>query len=367
VWLTVVLGAVLAAPTAGDSGEDAAVLADDWIEREMAQVIERPRPLPGRRAREPIPAWLRAAPTDLQEAWASYRSIADALEKRLARAPKRERVGINQFNLPAARRPVIRFLRGERVDLVKEVSGMFWSNNRCGTGMEPFIEDQHRLVLMGVLRERNDAAAAAAAISYDARRRFSQRPLPMPRFLQALGLDWETLYAGAMLAEVSTSGPSMLPPDFTWRPLEQGSLRAARYLLEMSRLPEFDTTDQLVALALFVEAGPFRPTTDGRSEATVGAVIRGRNFWRDEPAYLGEQEQKEVLGRLAARVSPDTAHGDLEEVVETLSELRREEGREALRRALDLPNDRVRETAANGLRGMGESVPAVKALDVSTK
>jgi hypothetical protein len=340
--------------------------AERWIEMKMRAAIERPQRFEVRPVDEAPPAWLGDAPADLVDAWRSYRTLEAALQKRLPAAPATPRVGINQFNLGDTDSPVRRFLRGERVDLVREASRLYWSNNFCGTGIGSFLLDRDRMVLMGLLAKGDHPAAAAAALFHDASYWHRADGDLVPHYLQALGLDWERLYLGALIASYDP-GPGIETRDFRRRLVEHGSVRAARGLLALSRLRPFDTPTELAMLGEFVESGPVRlsPTASQSDGVVVEIVVAGPYgdfHHRKNPLYLEPPEQSEILERLAACVNAQTSHADLERVVHRLHGLRREEGRAALRRALELPNGPARESAAVGLRAMGEAVEKVEPL-----
>ena len=324
--------------------------AERWIEMKMRAAIERPPRLRVRAVDEAPPAWLVDAPAELVDAWRSYRTLEVALQKRIPTAPPGPPVRINQFNLDDTNSPVRRFLRGERVDLVREASRLQW-NNFCATGIEPFLNDSARMVLMGLLETGDHAAAAAAVVSHDARRWRTKESDLVPRYLQALGLDWEQLYLGALMSSYDP-GPVIESRDFQRRLVERGSVRAARSLLVLSRLPPFNTPAELSVLGEFVEPGPLRST----------ALVDVSGYWRAKPLYLDPSEQTEILARLAAFVTAQTGHRDLERVVGRLAELRREEGRSALRRALELQSAHARTAAAFGLESMGEAMETVAPL-----
>jgi len=332
--------------------------AERWIEMKMRAAIERPPRLRVRAVDEAPPAWLVDAPAELVDAWRSYRTLEVALQKRIPTAPPGPPVRINQFNLDDTNSPVRRFLRGERVDLVREASRLQW-NNFCATGIEPFLNDSARMVLMGLLETGDHAAAAAALLSHDATRWRTTDDDLVPRYLQALGLDWERLHLGAVISSYDP-GPVIDRRDFRRRLVRHGSVRAARGLLALSRLRPFDTPAELVVLGEFVEPGRFHaPVTEGLVEFVVVGRYGSGFYPRPKPLYLQPAEQKEILERLAAFVNAETPHTDLADVVERLGDLRREEGKSALRRALELPSGAARESAARGLRAMGEAVEKV--------
>jgi hypothetical protein len=348
------------------SGTAIDALAELWIAREVDRMAAHPR----RPAAPPSvtpPEWLRGAPDELRKAWASYASIKDAFDRRLATESHPRSTPVSQFNLAVPQRTILRFLKSEDIDLVHEAAAMYWSNNLCATGIEPFIKGTGRMRLMGLLHEHNYEAAAVAAMFDDAQRLQTKERPWVPRLLEAGGFDWEALYAGAILATAPSPSDFAAPDaDYRRRIVEQGTLRAARMLLGMSRLPRFDTAEILCTLALFVAQGQPAPTaslTHGRMISSVGPY----SYWPERTLTLDDAEQREVLKRLSALVGPDLPHDDLEMVVTTLGSLWRPEAEDGLRRALDLPDDRARTVAQDGLRALGVDVPNVVARPLTVR
>jgi len=227
--------------------------------------------------------------------------------------------------------------------------GRFGWGGMCGHGADLLYDPQHATLLLAYLAEGRTDLAAGALLRIGDRDAWSEAaPGWETRILEAAGLDWETLYVGALLdgrAAAEALG-------------RRGSERAARLLLAAGDRPRspFDDTplgdDEgfLSALAAFVRPG---------KGCTAYGTSSSLDVTRELPVRIAPELELQILEALAEKVRPDQGEGPAGAASHSLVRLCRPESRGAFRVMTASPFSEVRRRGVIGLESLGEQAPRV--------
>ena len=227
----------------------------------------------------------------------------------------------------------------------------------CGTGMRMLIAPQSRALFLACIQERKFDAALGAVCAI---RGSDLMTLPSladdgaarRKFITLCGLDWETLYAGA-LAEPRPN----VNGDWIGSLARFGTERSARLLAGMAGMPRSAHGESAFLRVVGAFAGESQSVMDTNADGT----IRFHGFWRHKeyaragPNPAPPELQLTLLEILHARLrATNVSRTVAEVVVSILAELRRPESKSVLEEAMQLPYEHVRQTAAHALERMGE-------------
>lgn len=294
----------------------------------------------------------RAETADLADAEAAGR-LYDSVEHEYAEAYatlQADGAVEVQSHWPDFHAAVADFLRGRSsAEQARQRVGRFGWGGMCGHGADLLYDPQHATLMLAYLAEgRTDLAAGALLRIGDQATWSEAAPGWERRVLDAAGLDWETLYVGALLEGRATA-------EALGR---RGSERAARLLLavrDRSRSPFDDTPlgdDErfLSALAAFVRPG---------QGCTAYGTSSSLDLTRDVPVRITPELELQILEALAEKVRPDQGEGPADAASHILVRLCRPESRGAFRVMTDSPFAEVRRRGVIGLESLGEPAPRV--------
>ena len=320
-------------------------LSQMWIRRELPALLKSASKVSVAPSPEPLPANLQGTASPLVGAWRLYRGVAIPFSARFSPAvqskaaePAIPKIEVQQ-SWPAFYKVISDFFHGRGQNTVEKIAAFEWGS-WCGMGSEQLYAPRNRVLFMALCQQKRFDLALGALMAGADRSSFrGGAKVEWPQaFIAACGLDWETLYAGAVL-------------DGGYRTEEmasQGGEISARLLEAMSTLPWIaGRDDYLKAVAAFVVPAPF--SSGAMPEMVAGLRLIGR------PAVAPDQ-QKRLLEILHAQIKPQAGMRIAREVSSLLGELRRPESVEVLKRALKLPFSRVRYNAFQALKEMGQEV-----------
>lgn len=331
-------------------------LSEMWIRRQMAALSKAPLKARVQPSNEPLPEALAGASPPLAEAWRLYRGMAAPFKAEFAPSIQRaEQAGAEkagaaievQQNWPAFYKVIGEFFHGQSQDTVAKMAAFEWGGG-CGTGSEQLYVPKNRTLFMALWQQGRHELALGALMAGADRGNYvfrGQKSDWPQRFIAACGLDWEKLYAGAVL-------------DGGWRTQDMaahGSEQSARLLEQMGVLPLLASRDDyLKAVAAFVAPAPF-------ASGAMPQMVAGLRL-TSAPSVAPELQLR-LLSILHAQMRPQAGLQTLGTASEMLGELRRPESADVLRRALQLPYSRVRKNALEALQEMGQKVEAPPALE----
>ena len=337
-----------------------------WIQLELGKLAKEANPLliSASGAETPLPDFLQAAPSELQEAWRTYR----AATAKLADTPWTAETSRTTSGTPDRKsfnELLGKILQGNSNDgcetLLRSPSsslaegardGSFGSTTALrrrvpGSGSDVRVGGDSRTVaralFMCLLKQhRYDLALATMLASGDA----SSYPSGSERtekdwqrrYIVLCGLDWEVLYAGGA-AETSLS-PFLQPLA------RDGSARAARYVAAMAKLPNLtDRYSYVFAVATFISPSGI---SSGYNRFSSSEILRRSK----EP--IPDDLQFRLVQILCDEARPDAEKRTQEAVSYALVRLCRPETKDALRRLLASPYAEVQERAGCALKALGE-------------
>jgi hypothetical protein len=234
----------------------------------------------------------------------------------------------------------------------QKISQFEWGS-WCGTGSDQLYGPKNRALFLALLRERRfDQALNALMLPSD--RQFLTLSFLKDDsrwkegFIELCGIDWEMLYAGS----IPSQNAFQLSDEI--RVLaSHGSERGARLLLQLGKQASVSDRDEyLRAVAALVEPNP--PRTHTNANGTITVLLRFGDYTRVAKP-IPPDLQRELLQILQQKLQPGVTARVAETVCRLLSSLGGANSKDALRAALNHPNPRVRELAANALRDLGES------------
>lgn len=339
-----------------------AALLEGAIRQRVEELVRANAPIKIRlpQQRGPLPPLLNNAAPELVSIWRTHQAIATGLDAAVERSTNGW-IGA-QSNWPLFFDTLSELLHGRATNASEQIVQFTWGG-WCGTGMEQLEAPKKHALFLALLQEHRYERALAVLF------RLSPHPgytLPLlgddgrwrREFIRLCGLDWEALYAGDLLART--------PYDFTYAAqmlAQHGSERGARWLGLMADLGEIsDQTAYLRALGAF--CGPNQRLMETNADGTITMTTRWGNagYARQSEAPIPAQQQAELMKILAHKLRPGVSLEVANTVSQILGELRRPEGKAALRFALELPYAGARKTAQEALQAMGESVPRLAAL-----
>jgi hypothetical protein len=302
------------------------------------------------------PTALSNAPPELLEVWRRFKAAAAAQEE-FAEGRRTNAWVSAQANWSLFLDTLSDLLHGRDTNAVEHIRQFEWGG-WCGTGSDELYGPKYQALFLALLKERR--FDQALAVSFWA---VGGRTFRMPfmedysewqrRFIRLCGLDWEELYAGALLELGPYSNA-----DYPRKLAQHGTEKAARFLALMAGVPTVsDQTAYLRALGAFL--GPSEPLmqTNKDGSITVTSPWWSGEFKRVSTAPIPANLQTEVLKVLDDKLRPGVSTEVAAVVCQVLCEARRPECKPALRRALELPYPKVREQAWATLRALGEQVP----------
>lgn len=255
-----------------------------------------------------------------------------------------------QSHWPDFHAAVADFLRGRSsAGQALDRIGRFAWGGFCGTFSDLLHEPQHAALMLAYLSEGRTDLAAGALLRIGERGAWSEAvPGWDRRILEAAGLDWETLYVGALMNGRATA------EDLGRR----GSDRSARLLLAArdrprspsDQTPLGDDPGFLSALAAFVRPGKGCSAYGTWSSSEV----------RREATVPSEPElERQILEALAEKVRPDQGEDPADAASHSLLRLCRTESRQAFRVMTTSPFSKVRQRGVIGLEALGEKAAPV--------
>lgn len=248
-------------------------------------------------------------------------------------------------------------LHGKLPEATRAIQQFRWGG-WCGTGREMLAGPQSRALFLACLQDRKFETALGAVCAIT-----GSHILTLPilqddgaarrKFVTWCGLDWETLFAGA-LVDRRWYGEG----DWTRSLARFGTERSARLLAGMAGMPPAANES-----AFLWAVGAFAGESQSLMDTNADGTIRLRGFWGNKPyAHAGPNPappdlQLTLLEILHARLQATNVNRTTAEVVVSiLAELRRPESKSVLEEAMRLPYEHVRQTAAGALERMGERV-----------
>ncbi len=321
----------------------AEALLDFRIRQHVAALVKKPAPRLSGRAAPSLPPALAQAPEELQRAWTAYKEGPGGAttDLRSAGGPVGGGIAVQQ-SWPVFHQAISALLHETGDDHIASMNRFYWGGH-CGTGAEQLREPQTRaLFLAALLRGRHLEAAGLLSRSpgsFNSPRHLSRHSSWPADYLAWLQFDALAMHAGAAADGQFAAHASFL--------VEDGSERAARFLLALSEAPvgSYGKASYLRNLAAFIDPGP-----------------RAYNMWRKrKDAAIPAALQRAALAHIMKAVRPDADPEILEAAVHVLSELRRPETRSTLRELARLPLERAKRQAIEALRRMGEDIPALPA------
>lgn len=323
-------------------------LSHMWFRRELPGLIKSTPKVSPPPSQEPLPANLQGAAPPLVEAWRLYKGVVAPFNARFAPSARQPDAPVieAQQSWPAFYKVISDFFHGRGEDTVEKIAAFEWGG-WCGTGSELLYGPRNRTLFMALCRQKRfDLALGALMAGADRERfRFGAKKAEWPQsFIAACGLDWQVLYAGAVL----DGG------DRTPELAAQGGEESARLLELMSALPFItEREDYLKAVAAFVVPAPF--ASGGMPEMVAGLRLVS------SPQVAPERQQR-LLEILHAQMKPDVGLRTVDAASHLLRDLRRPESAEVLKLALKSPYSRVRDNAFRALAEMGHKVEAPPVL-----
>jgi len=324
-----------------------------WIRNELAAITaENPHPIIPAVMDRPLPAKLKRAPRELQKAWSAYRAVTAPFRKAFPVESNKPWIAF-QENEPAFYSVMDDFFQDRTGGAVEKVYRFEWSGG-CGTGSEQLYEPRSRMMFMALLRERRlkEAAGALFAISSRMSGQFASDKRDgnlQGDFLKLCGLDWEALYAGAILDREIEPQFLMTDDDLLGTLAAYGSPRGARLVGLLARRAAPDRQAAYIrSLALFISPG-----ANGDEKASAINGEEGRTSREQIPPEL----QKELLQVIFSLMRSDAPLDTLKAGLDVCSQLHRVEAKETLHRLLKNPSSKIARQSATILNEMGENVP----------
>jgi hypothetical protein len=339
-------------------------LAAQWIHREL-------RALRGDKSKiklpdhdVSLPGELENASKELVSAWRLYRKSMEAYEKTFPDEPVENPISF-QANNRSFFSIIEDVLLGKGKGAAEKILNYGWSGPRS------------LAVFMSLLHERRlaEAVGASLLVAGDQLLVGGEDKLDVRiEFLEACGLDWETILAGAQTdAECRQSYHNA--DLFAREPLltalaGYGSGRTALLLAEMARRAKPDRQEAYAnALTALVEKNPAKPKDCPGYENIMNTFSSG-TIERVSKIRIPSAVQKELIGIVQAFVTATTNREVAAPALTMFARARSRETIPVLRSLLKHPSAEVSRDAASILCAMGEKVEAdamTKADPVSFK
>ncbi|HEY0551312.1 MAG TPA: hypothetical protein VGF13_17030, partial [Verrucomicrobiae bacterium] len=248
-------------------------------------------------------------------------------------------------------------LRGKLTNASQQMLQFKWGG-WCGTGADMLQMPQSRTLFVALLQERQYGAALGALPNvknegFMSLSMFGDELAWKRGFISKCALDWEALYAGEMLNYYSGYNA-----DAAHALARFGSEKGARLLADMATVPSIaNGRDYLHSIGALIVPSEKGPNASGTIVLSTYSFQwqQGRSVSNALPAGL----QLEFLHILHGKLREPNVSLELAgTVVGILAELHRPESIAALREAMSLPYDKVRQTAASALKDLGERIQA---------
>lgn len=271
-------------------------LAARWIHEELKNISSGSLPRKLESADVAVPAELENVPSDLMDAWKSFKQATRAYDLKFERRPDAKMIGF-QSNERAFCRLVDELLLKREEGLAEKLANFGWSG-WCGTGHQFLSDPQSLTIFMALLRERSIAEAVGAAIYIQGDTPLTTRDIDVRiEFLEKCGVDWELVFAGAQL-----NSENHVPPSWHKTYLralaKYGSDRAASLVVKMAQRAKPEMREQYAAsLAAFIVNG----------NDNDGGVVSSSDIPRVSKAQVSQQTKFAIIRVLQEFATPDAS------------------------------------------------------------
>jgi hypothetical protein len=358
-------------PTSFEKENVLPALAAQWIHREL-------RALRDEKIHVKLPDHdvspsgdLENAPKDLIVAWRLYKQSMEAYEKAFPDGSVENPISF-QANNRAFFSVIEDVLLGRGEGAAKKILNYVWGGT-CGTGSESLGGPRSLAVFMSLLHERRlpEAVGASLLVSGD-------RPLTVGddnldvriEFLEACGLDWERMLAGAQTEKEYGESYFAFRNPLLAELAGYGSERAALLLADLARHVKPDRWQAYAyALAALVENNPSKPA-DCAGYEDIMNTFNSDMILRVAKVPVPPKVQKELVSVVKAFVTPKVSTELARAVLAMFARTRDRETIPTLRSLLGHASSDVSRDAASILCAMGEKVDSravTKAAPVSFK
>jgi hypothetical protein len=319
-------------------------LASAWIAHEVSMLYSPAVEIAG--ADEPVPPELRSAPPDLIAAWQLYKHI-----KRIPGPTFRFFPGKKQISFQANEIAFFRLIddallkRGDNI--ATRLSEFGWSGS-SGTGSDFLFITQSTGIFMVLLSEHRIPEAVRAAIEMDIETiPFASEAKDDVRimFLNKCGLDWESIFAGALLDSEEEGRFGVWSNPFLTELAAYGSNKAAKMVASLAQRAKPDLRENYAeALAAFL------------SEPAELRYVTGRGFSRINRTPISAEARTIVIGALQRFATTEASSQVASTLLKAFEAAKAPDTKESVRILLKHPSPEVSDYAARILRSMGEKI-----------
>jgi hypothetical protein len=270
-----------------------------------------------------LPDSLKDAPESLIEAWQVYQSAMAPVRAALkAEASPQSPPGGDHVLLGRTLRA---WVAKRQPDAWRDLAKCEW-RGFCGTGSDMLYHPRSRGILVSLLTDGRLAEAAGASLMLTSNSmgigdNTGSMNLEIPRFLTALGLDWELLYAGSLLpgsggdfARMSETGRAAISDyrneHHPWSVLAaSGSARGVQLGLDLIRFANIEARDAMDFLTRALGPEPSRPGV---------TVFRSGDDRPERTQPVSAASRREVLAVMAGYLAPTRESEELAVVLDEL-------------------------------------------------
>lgn len=256
-------------PTFGQRGMVLPALASRLISREVAAIRAEKRSVTLAKPTPVLPPELKAAPSELQDAWLAYRRATAPFENTF---PKVE----VQIEVSANEKSFYRLIDAALVGStgLEEEIGQFADTGAKCLGDTDVEDAQDMAILLMLLRERRLDEAIGAALRVAGMAGSVSAPEKLAgsitELIEVCGLDWEVLFAGGQAANEVKGQFEWREPPYLEALTKYGSTRIGLLVNQLAALAKPDGRAAYVRIfSSWIETAPKRQKCDGR-EVEVG-------------------------------------------------------------------------------------------------